>query len=144
MYLSSFRYSLLNLTAGLSDAQIIGIVFGILGFIVVVFLFIVCCCAVVIRHRQRNMLLYSKPRSYDIADDRQRVLYNVPRAQRTGRSDFRHNDGSEQYRLPSYLFDSEIDSSDRTSDITEEDRHMQQLAEVITQSPYLNVSSDFD
>eukprot|EP00057_Strongylocentrotus_purpuratus_P015247 XP_011669721.1 PREDICTED: uncharacterized protein LOC105440850 [Strongylocentrotus purpuratus] len=84
------------------------------------------------------MLLYSKPQSYDIADDRQRVLYNVPRAQRTGRSDFRHNDGSEQYRLPSYLFDSETDSSDRTSDITEEDRHMQQLAEVITQSPYLN------
>ena len=160
--LDLFFYSSFTFTAGLTDAQIIGIVFGVLGVIVVAFLCVVCFCAAVVRYRQRNMMLYSKPQAYNQADDRLHVLYNVPYAQRTGRSNFnRFEEGSDAYRLPSYLVNSEFDFSERTSDIfrssdgysdesisvnnpsynTEEDRRMQQLAEVITQSPYLNVSS---
>nr|XP_054769649.1 uncharacterized protein LOC129277506 [Lytechinus pictus] len=144
---------------GLSDAEIIGIVFGVLGVIVIIFIFIVCFCALVIRYRQRNMMLYSKPMPYDIADDDGLgVLYNISYAQRAGRSNLRRDDDSDQFRLPSYLFDTETNFSERTSDLfrstdgytdesysvtnpsfnVEEDRRMQQLAEVITQSPYLN------
>nr|XP_054766882.1 uncharacterized protein LOC129274044 [Lytechinus pictus] len=86
-------------------------------------------------------MLYSKPLPYDTADnDSLRGLHSIPYAQRAGRSNLRHNGDSDQFRSPLHLFDAETDFSERTSDLfrSTTDRRMQQLAKVITHSPYLN------
>ncbi|XP_071482117.1 uncharacterized protein [Diadema antillarum] len=141
---------------GLSEAQIVGIVFGVVGLIVVLFLLGLALCAALVRYRKRNLLYGGKPLYSRRRNEPSNVFYNMPYSQRAARFNQPYRGAAN--KLPSYLVDSEFDMySDQTSDIfdsqdsfsdesfsnnlshnTEEDRRMRHLAEVITQSPYLN------
>lgn len=139
------------LPAGLDPLLLIAI---IVTGIVVILVIVICCCCLCILLTQRRQHPLPGPSRYPGASKYYhpdpRVLYNMPISQRMARDEvygirgpYRYDDECSEYSdddTSSFDSTSTDSFSDRRDSFRERENRLRHLAQVITQSPYLNVS----
>lgn len=141
----------LSFPAGLDPLLLIAIIVTGIAVLLVVVICCCCCCILLTQRRQHPLPGPSRyPGASKYYHPDPRVLYNMPISQRTARDQvygirgpYRYDDECSEYSDDASSFDST--STDSFSDrhardsFRERENRLRHLAQVITQSPYLNV-----